>query len=257
LPEGVKRFFKLFQESTLEGSQAAALEMKNIVERQTKQIQRSLLFHSLHYLIRFDSKMLSWPNSPLLVLLHFVDPNVLSGDEQMSDTLLHQLGDLAAPSDYSTYENQLILAKQLIEHGANANAVSSPHGLTPLHRACYAGNLTNLDFVELLLEAGADPNSQTGDNTNSQDHSGATPLMVTIKSAPGAAKFLLNWPSTDTNITTQSGASFLTWVRSTITSFAVEVVRPNNPRQVQHQLLLRQWREIEKVLLEREAAAWC
>ena len=47
------------------------------------------------------------------------------------------------------------------------------------------GNVTNLDFVELLLETGADPNAQ--------DHLGLTPLMCTIEVAPGAAKFLLNW----------------------------------------------------------------
>jgi ankyrin repeat protein len=49
--------------------------------------------------------------------------------------------------------NQLILAKQLVEHGANVNAVET-HGKTPLHRACYSGNVTNLDFVEYLLEEG-------------------------------------------------------------------------------------------------------
>jgi ankyrin repeat protein len=46
--------------------------------------------------------------------------------------------------------NQLILAKQLVEHGANVNAVSTPHGKRPLHKACSSGNVTNLDFVEYL-----------------------------------------------------------------------------------------------------------
>jgi hypothetical protein len=54
--------------------------------------------------------MLSWPNSPLLVLLQFVDPNVLIGDEETRVTLLHTLADLADPFDYSTHENQVILA---------------------------------------------------------------------------------------------------------------------------------------------------
>jgi hypothetical protein len=76
------------------------------------------------------------------VLLEFLDPNVLSGDEgtpleegETRDTLLFDLATLAAPSNHSTHENQLILAKQLIEHGANVNAVSIPQGLTPLHYA--------------------------------------------------------------------------------------------------------------------------
>jgi hypothetical protein len=112
-------------------------------------------------------------------------------------TRLHDLASMADPFDYSTHENQLILAKQLIDHGANVNAVSIPLGKTPLHDACHGGVVTNLDFVELLLEEGADPNAQ--------DHEGLTPLMCTTKFAPGAAKFLLNWPTTDANITTQAG----------------------------------------------------
>ncbi len=43
--------------------------------------------------------------------------------------------------------------------------------------------MTNLDFVELLLKEGADPNAQ--------DHTQKTPLMSTATLAPGAAKFLL------------------------------------------------------------------
>jgi hypothetical protein len=82
LDEGMKRFFKLFEESTFEGSRGAARKMKKIVKRQIKYNRRFLLFHSLRVLIRFsNSEMLSWPNSPLLVLLQFVDSNVLSGDE--------------------------------------------------------------------------------------------------------------------------------------------------------------------------------
>jgi hypothetical protein len=103
---GDKRFFKLFTESTFEGSRAAALKMKKIAKQHPKQNQSFLLLHSLHLLIRVSkSEMLSWPNSPLLVLLQFVHPNALSaGDEDVPlredetrETLLHHLADLADP----------------------------------------------------------------------------------------------------------------------------------------------------------------
>jgi hypothetical protein len=243
LDEDAKRFFRLFQESTFEGSQAAARKMKKIARRQTKQHQRFLLHYSLNFLARSISEVLSWPNSPLLVLLQFVDPNVLFGEKGMSVTPIYDLARVADPFDYSTHENQLVLAKQLIAHGANVNAVESADGETPLHHACFGGNVTNLDFIEYLLKAGADPNAQ--------DHRGLTPLMYTISKAPGAAKFLLNWPTTDANITDRSGESFLALVRRTITDYSAEVAFPDNPEQVQHQFLLQQWRDIEEMLVER------
>jgi hypothetical protein len=166
MDEHARRFFKLFQESTFEGSQAAARKMKAFANMQTKHIQKCLLFLSLRILARCDSKMLAWPNSPLLVMLQFVDPNVLSGDEdaplgedEARQTPLHDLAGLADASDYSTHVNQLILAKQLID--ANVNAVSIPQGGTPLHNACFSFFVTNLDFFEILLEAGADPKPKT------------------------------------------------------------------------------------------------
>jgi hypothetical protein len=201
------------------------------------------------YSLRLGDAFLAKQNSPLLVMLH-----VLSGDEDDAlegggtDALLHDLADMADPSDYSTQENQLILAKQLIEHGANVNAVSSG-GTTPLHNACYSGVVTNLDFVELLLEAGADPNAQ--------DHMGKTPLMATTTHAPGAAKILLNWPTTDVNITTRSGESFLVRLHSFITTYSdlLASFAPTNGRRapVEQQFLLKQWRGIEEMLVERGA----
>jgi hypothetical protein len=221
--------------------------MRKIAKRQTKHNQKFLLVHSMHILVRSSNlEMLSWPNSPLLVMLQFVDPSVLFGKgETTKETPLHHLADLAAPSDYSTHEKQLILAKQLIEHGVDVNAVSSPYARTPLHKACHLVTVTNLDYVELLLEAGANPNAQ--------DHLGLTPLMCTTEFAPGAAKFLLNWPTTDVNLTTRSGASFLARVRNTVKYFSKKVARPDNPEKFQHQFLLQQWREIEEMLVKREA----
>jgi hypothetical protein len=190
--------------------------------------------------------MLSWPNSPLLVLLQFVDPNVLDGlGHQQSFTPLHDLSYLADHGEYSTHKNQLIIAKQLIKHGANVNAPSHPQDKLLLHNACCEGVVTNLDFIELLLEKGADPNAQ--------DHRGVTTLICTTKFAPGSAKFLLNWPTTDANITTRSGASFLDRVRADVKYVSDRIARPDGPERVGNQFLLRQWREIEEMLVERGA----
>ena len=74
--------------------------------------------------------------------------------------------------------------------------------------------------------------------------------MYTTPFAPGAAKFLLNLPTTDANITDRSGASFLDRVRLTITTLSDKV---DNPCQIENQFLLQQWRVIEKLLVERGA----
>jgi hypothetical protein len=229
----MKRFFRLFTESTFEGSRAVAREMKKIANRQIKEDQKFQLFHSLGVLVRCsNSEMLLWPNSPRLVMLHFFDPSVLLGDGETRLTLLHRLADLADPFEYSTHKIQLILAKQLVEHSANIIAVSIPDGITPLHTACHDGNVTNLDFVELLLKAGADPNTQ--------DHLGLTPLMYTMPNAPGAAKVLLNWPTTDANITTRDGRSFLAVARLAITAISDQIKHPLNPDKIQEEFSLQQ-----------------
>jgi hypothetical protein len=99
-------------------------------------------------------------------------------------------------------------------------------------------DVTNLDFVELLLKNGADPNAK--------DHNEMIALMYTNDFAPGAAKFLLNWPTTDFIILNGAGESFLVMVRSTISSHD-----NRNPALVQHKFLVQQWRDIEDMLIER------
>jgi hypothetical protein len=103
--------------------------------------------------------------------------------------------------------------------------------------------VTNLDFVELLLKRGADPNAQK--------YLGRTPLIHTIPDAPGAAKFLLNWPTTDVNTTMRSGESFLAEVRKVVQHFAHQVARLDDPYEHRFQLL--QWQKIDEMLVERGA----
>jgi hypothetical protein len=112
LTEDGLQFFKLFLESTKDGSRAAALEMSKIAKRQTEYNQMALLFISIRLLVYSDSEKLLWPNSPLFVLLQFVDPNVLSPaadhdaseEDHSREPPLHMVADLADPSDYSTHK---------------------------------------------------------------------------------------------------------------------------------------------------------
>jgi hypothetical protein len=251
--EDGKRFFKLFQESTKEGSQAAALKMKEIAARQPKHNQIILLFHSLSLLMRADSKKLRWPNSPLRIILQFVDTNMRYGaanvedprEEMATPTPLHHLSYYGG---HSFHKNQVILGQQLFRHGANANLKAQPDGATPLHLACYSSVVTNLDFIQLLLEKGA--------SLNVQDRQGKTPVMSTIPMAPGAAKFLLDWstpPTTnvDVHIINGAGLTLLDMVHSTIEEFSYKAALPDCPARARNAFLLQQWREIEKMLVER------
>jgi hypothetical protein len=71
--------------------------------------------------------------------------------------------------------------------------------------------------------------------------------MSTIPDAPGAAKYLLNWPTTDANIIDQSGECFLDRVRLTITanSDQISTYYMDSDAQVNYGYLfkLQQWRD--------------
>jgi hypothetical protein len=79
--------------------------------------------------------------------------------------------------------------------------------------------VTNLDFVELLLEAGADLNAHTVD-------------VYHVECSRCGPTFLLSLPTTDVNVTTRSGASLLAVVRATITVLSDRVALPGKPEKV-------------------------
>ena len=107
-------------------------------------------------------------------------------------------------------ERQVIIAKQLIEAGADVNAVNAS-GLgenSPLHNACFSGRCTNLELIKLFLDHGADPN--LGNCV------GQTSLMMTLDMSPSAAKLLLTYPyenspapAIDVNVRADDGSLFL------------------------------------------------
>jgi hypothetical protein len=82
------------------------------------------------------------------------------------------------------------------------------------------GNVTNLDFIELLLEAG---------DQMSRIIREVTPLVMwTMGSAPGATKFLLNWPATDAQYFLDLEGSVLGGVRKNVEHLPSSCARHTN-----------------------------
>ena len=144
---------------------------------------------------------------------------------------------------HSCYTRQILLTKQLVEGGVLDVNVVMPEGTTALHYAC-SNSVINLELIEFLLQSGADPNAK--------NHAGNTPLMWTTDWAPGAAKVLIEWPTTDVNILSQAGNSMLAYVG--ITKQLFSGMTDENPRRlVEDFFLLQQWLEVEEMLVERGA----
>jgi hypothetical protein len=245
-----QRFFDLFFESQGDTDHADTVrKMKKILLKESRFNRQVILFRSLAILSQLpSSEMLKLPTSPLKVALQFVDASVMSTDDGRGSTPLHYLAQISDPSKEHTLENQCILAKQLIEAGANVNA-RAQRGLmkiTPLHAACWSGNCTNLDFIQLLLDHGANPNAKTSD--------GQAPFHCTIPGAPGAAKFLLTYSDkTDHDILMNDGQSLLGVVRSVVVEGTYKAQLPHNPEKEKVLFQVKQWEEVEKLLVERGA----
>jgi hypothetical protein len=246
-----RRFFDLFFDSQGDTDHTDTFrKMRKILLKESRFNRRDILFRSLSILSQRPSEMLKLPTSPLKVALQFVDASVMSMYDGRGSTPLHWLAQMSDPRKEHTLENQRILAKQLLEAGANANARAQgcfdKVKVTPLHIACWGGYCTNLDLIELLLDHGANPNTK--------DTLGNTPLHFTYPKAPGAAKFLLMYSDKiDPDILMNNGRSFLAMVRSSIADGTSKARHPHNlyPEIILFQV--QQWEEVEKVLVERGA----
>jgi hypothetical protein len=239
-----EQFFKLFRESRPGGRRTAAQEMKQIARRLGDREKHDWMLLSMRILVSVDSDRLKWHSSPLLVLLECMDPTALSLNE-----LTGWLAGMTNPDAYPEADahhfsaHQLILAEQLFEYGVDLNDEIATRE-TSLNIACHSDLVTNLEFIYLLLQHGADPNAM--------DQEGQTPLARTIQYAPSAAKVVIEWPTTNVNIVNQSGVSMLAIVRHLISEIAVKVdTSHENSRRAQDAFLLEQWREVENMLVEK------
>lgn len=146
------------------------------------------LLKVIPFILRVKQWKLTQPTSIVLVLLSSgIDLSTYETTrcKLTLGTPFNTLSMMSSATDPHVNMNQVIVGRQLIEAGANVNLRSGEDDDTPLHVACSSTVPTNLDFVQLLLDNGADPNL-----TNSL---GATPLMMTIKMSMPAAKFLLTY----------------------------------------------------------------
>jgi hypothetical protein len=104
--------------------------MRKIAKRPDKDSQELSVVCSMQFLVRYSTRVCFRGQMVLLVMLQFVDPDVLI---DQAHVLLRSTSWPIWPIafDYSTHENQLIPVKQLLKHSANVN-VSIPDGATPL-----------------------------------------------------------------------------------------------------------------------------
>jgi hypothetical protein len=234
-----RRFFDLFFETQGDTDHTdTARKMKKVLLKESRFNRQGILFRSLSILSQLPSERLKLPTSPLKVALQYADTSVMSCpgpnmDDGRGSTPLHWLTETSDPSKEHTLENQYIIAKQLIKAGANVNARAQRclYEITPLHNACFTGHCTNLDFIQLLLDHGANPNAK--------DSNGDTPLHYTMMGAPGAAKFLLTYSDkTDPDILANDGRSFLAMVRGGIAGCTEEARLPHNPQSEKRLFLL-------------------
>ena len=160
---------------------------------------------SLSLAMRVPTSYLYLESSPLLRMLRAgADPSALSSPppgqppDDVGATALHCLPELADPNSGASHSNVLVLARQLLDAGADVNARAGPglYRVTPLMRACGSAIATNLDLIDLYLARGADPNLT--------DAYGQTAAMRSMPFAPAAARKLVLLPSIDLSLRVHS-----------------------------------------------------
>ena len=177
----------------------------DIVSSLTAHDKKAIIFMSLSLAMRVPTSYLYLESSPLLRMLRAgADPSALSSPppghppDDAGSTALHWLPELANPNSSASHSNVLVLARQLLDAGADVNARAGPglDRVTPLIRACGSGVATNLDLIDLYLARGADPNLA--------DVCGQTAAMHSMPFASAAARRLVLHPSIDLSLRVHS-----------------------------------------------------
>lgn len=149
------RLFMATPKEEIEASLNARVKtMKKLARKIPHKHRGAFAFLIMIIMVRLETWRVEKPTSPFLILLEsgVIDPN--GGDGVV---LLINLSQQSSSSSQSCNTNQVILGRQLLKFGANPNKARENRD-TALTSACYCFQPTNLEFIELLLEHGADRN---------------------------------------------------------------------------------------------------
>lgn len=263
-----REIYRLFMSTTKEDDDTilnARVEQMTILAHKLSDDDKIEFLHQMvRILVRLKTWRITMPVSPVLILLECgADVNgVFPSDCTFSPLCL--LAQKSSSKNQMVNKNQVIIGRQLLERGADPNFFkrdgSSKHfGNTALYNACYSLQAANLDFIELLLEFGADRNQ----NTNV---GGSTAIMSTFDMALPVAKLLLtyehkNCVPIDVNVPNDQGLTALDWVRLSISRNArfrddvsVSGQKANGSsrpwaKTAPYEYILEQLRELEDILI--------
>ncbi|EJK46902.1 hypothetical protein THAOC_34406, partial [Thalassiosira oceanica] len=118
-----------------------------------------IFYRTMQIMLRDEPWRVEQPYSPILALLQSgLD---LSMQEDSSANFLYSLSQSSSATSTSRNRNQVTIGRQLLEiGGADPNLFCGRGQAFPLFDACYSNQPTNLEFIELLLEHGADRNME-------------------------------------------------------------------------------------------------
>ena len=257
-PTPCQELHRLFASTTKDEDRGViekrVVQMKKVAMKISPNDKVAFLHYMAALLLRSKTWQVSLPTSPLLILIQTgVDVNDIPPNGHYSCLCLVAAQD-STKNVHQFNENQCIIGRQLIEAGANVNLATKESKDSPLMLACSSTLCTNLDFVELLLRHGADPNQQNS--------SGSTALACSIQMSVPAAIFVLrfkheNAVNVDVNVYDDKGNTVLADLRRAIglNENAREVVATTGAAYPlsdkvwtstdQYDILLAQFREME------------
>ena len=197
---------------------ARAKKMRGLAQvliSQNKAGKVSQIFsRTMRIMLRDEPWRVGQPYSPLLALLQSgLD---LSTQKDSSNNHLYLLSQESSAASTTRNRNQVIIGRHLLEiGGANPNLFCGRGQAFPLFDACYSNQPTNLEFIELLLEHGADRNMEC---------LGGTAIVGAFDMSLDAIKLLItyehaNCPSIDINKPSSFKATALDLARMNIVKF--------------------------------------